>query len=413
MFPDHLLAEIRDRFAHVEACPFTGPRIFFESAGGALHLKAVAETSAKFAAIPDNQGRDNPASQALQEVIDRGKADARLFLNADGGEVFFGESGTEVLYRLVRTTATAAAPGGVMLGTTLEHPASREAMAHWASVTGRTHVLVPHDDATGTVTAEAYEAYLTPEVRVASVIHTSPVTGRSVDLPAICAAIRSAAPEALIIVDGIQHASHGPVDLTAARPDGYAISPYKVFSRHGYGIGWASDRLSALPREGIGGKWEHGTRDTGAYATWSDVVGYLGWLGGAADGADTEDARQRITAAGRAIAAHEAALGEALTHGTGNLAGLADLPGVTLVGGAEPDRREGVVSFAVAGRPADDIVAALREAGLRVHARKADVYSGGVLAPLGLKDCIRVSYGHYNTLGEVRELLAAMARITE
>src|SRR5690606_4608301 len=120
---------IRDRFAHVETCPFDGPRIFFENAGGALRLKSVIETSAAYAGYPDNQGRDNPASRTLMAAIDRGRADMRRFLNAPGGQVFVGESGTEVLFRLIRTAALGAAPGGVMLGSTLEHPASRSAMA--------------------------------------------------------------------------------------------------------------------------------------------------------------------------------------------------------------------------------------------------------------------------------------------
>lgn len=116
------LDAIRDRFAHVETCPFEGKRVFFENAGGALRLKSVIETSAAYAGYADNQGRDNPASRALMAAIARGKDDARIFLNAPGGEVFVGESGTEVLFRLVRTAALGAAPGGVMLGSTLEHP---------------------------------------------------------------------------------------------------------------------------------------------------------------------------------------------------------------------------------------------------------------------------------------------------
>ncbi len=55
-----LIAAIRDRFAHVDSCPFQGPRIYLENGGGALTLKSVVETSAIYAAIPDNQGRDNP-----------------------------------------------------------------------------------------------------------------------------------------------------------------------------------------------------------------------------------------------------------------------------------------------------------------------------------------------------------------
>ena len=46
-----LISQVRDRFAHVDHCPFEGKRIFFENAGGALTLNSVVETSAKFAAI--------------------------------------------------------------------------------------------------------------------------------------------------------------------------------------------------------------------------------------------------------------------------------------------------------------------------------------------------------------------------
>ena len=66
-FSDELMSAVRARFAHVEECPFAGERVFFENAGGALTLNSVAQTSAKFAAIPDNQGRANAASAALVE----------------------------------------------------------------------------------------------------------------------------------------------------------------------------------------------------------------------------------------------------------------------------------------------------------------------------------------------------------
>ena len=346
MFAAPLLDEIRSRFAHVETCPFSGPRVFFENAGGALTLKSVAETSGRYAAIPDNQGRDNVASKALVATIDKGKADIRAFFNAPDGQVFVGESGTELLFRLIRTAALGAKAGGMVLGTTLEHPASRAALARWAEATGRPHVLVPHDNATGTVDVSAYRQHLTPDIRVATIIQTSPVTGMAVDIEAIAAEIRQASPECYIIVDGIQHASHGSVDIKRLTIDGYAISPYKVFSRHGYGIAWASDRLTALTKDSVGGaqtNWELGTRDTGAYATFSDVVDYLAWLGGHFTA--SADLRTRIEHAGAAIHDHEKALTRAMLHGTGNLRGLAEMPGVTLIGGHRGGqaRRRGVV----------------------------------------------------------------------
>jgi len=409
-----LMDAVRARFAHVDSCPFSGPRVFFENAGGALTLKSVVETSGIYAAIPDNQGRDNPASKALMAAIDRGKADMRLFFNAPTGQVFVGESGTEVLFRLIRTAALGAEPGGTLLSTTLEHPASRSAMARWAEVTGRPHILVSHDDASGTVDAAAWRPYLTPDLRVATIVHTSPVTGMAVDVGAIAAEIRKASPGCFIVVDGIQHASHGAVDIASLGIDGYAISPYKVFSRHGYGIGWASDRLTACTKETvIGGpptSWEMGTRDTGAYATFSDVVSYLGWLGGSFT--SESDPRVRLETAARAIHAHERMLADAMVNGTGNLRGLKDIPGLHLIGGADNARREGVISLWVEGRPSEEIVSFLNARGIRTHTRKADHYSGNVLAPLGLADCVRVSFSHYNTLAEVGQFLTAMNDFT-
>ncbi len=408
-----LLNTIRSKFAHVSTCPLAGERIFFENAGGALTLNEVVETTAKFAAIPDNQGRDNPMSHELVRVIDQARSDARVLLNAPEGQIFFGESGTEMLFRMIRNAATATQPEGAILSSTLEHPASRSACAHWAEHTGREHILVPHDDETGTVSVDAYRAALRPDLRVATIIHTSPVTGMGVDVAAIAAEIRAVAPDCLIIVDGIQHAAHGHIDIASYGIDGYAISPYKMFSRHGYGMAWVSDRLTALPHENLKGgpetAWELGTRDTGAYATLSDVVAYFEWLGSEVSGAT--DRRARIEAAAKAIHEHEHDLTQAMIRGIGNHPGLARMEKVHIIGGPDNPAREGLVSCWVDGMPSIDLVSALRDRGIRVHVRKADHYSGNILDPLDQADCVRVSLCHYNTEEEVTLFLDAMAEI--
>jgi len=410
-FDPALMDDIRARFAHVAACPFEGPRVFFENAGGALTLKAVADGAARFAAIPDNQGRDNPASRAMMEVIARGRADFRLLLNAPGGgEVLVGESGTELLFRFIRAACRAAAPGGDVVSSTLEHPASRSPARQWAEATGRRHLTVRHEDVTGTVTAEAYRAVLTPETRVATIVHASPVTGTGMDVAAIAASIRAVAPDCLIVVDGIQHAAHGPIDLSASDVDAYVISPYKVFARHGFGAAWISERLAGLPHEVLDGAparvWELGTRDAGAYAALSGVVAYLDWLG--AQVSDVARGRGRLEAAAAAIRAHEADLVGAMLQGAGNRRGLADMPGITVLGGVDNPAREGLVSIAAAAVPAPELVARLGARGVRVHVRKPDHYSGNVLVPLGLEGCVRVSLAHYNSPAEVGQFLDAM-----
>lgn len=407
--PD-LITEIRDRFEHVDSCPFQGPRVFFENAGGALTLKSAVETSAKFAAIPDNQGRDNPAAHALVEVINKAKGDMGVFMNASTGQFIAGESGTELLFRMIRTACVNAPKGSKVIGSSIEHPASRSAARRWAEIAGLDYVSVQHDNATGTVSADAYAAQMTPDVAVATILHASPVTGMGMDVAAISKAIRAVSPDCLIIVDGIQHAAHGQIDIDTYGIDGYAISPYKVFSRHGFGIAWLSDRLGAMPHDMLIDApktgWEFGTRDTGAYATMSDVVAYFDWLGGQVS--DETAPRARIEAAGRAIHAYESHLTNALIHGTGNLPGLADMAHVTILAGADNPAREGLVSIVVDGMASPEVVTILNEQGIRTHTRKADHYSGNVLTPLRLSDCIRISLCHYNTEQEVAQLLAVV-----
>lgn len=409
-----LMDEIRGRFAHVETCPFEGERVFFENAGGALTLNAVVETSARMAAIPDNQGRDNAASRALQGMIDTAKSDMQVFFNAPSTNFFVGESGTELLFRLIRAACLGTQDGRV-IGSSLEHPATRSACDRWATIAGKRYVSVPHDNATGSVSPGDYAAEVTPDTVVATILHTSPVTGMGVDVAAVARQIRSVAPDCIIIIDGIQHAAHGRLDIASCSIDGYVISPYKVFSRHGYGVAWVSDRLLNLPHDHLMGApnspWELGTRDTGSYATFSDVVAYFDWLG--AQFVDSEDRRTRIVAAGEVIHAQEAKLTQALLHGTGNLKGLAEFEGVTILGGVDNPLREGLVSFALDGIPAPDVVSALRERGVRVHTRKADHYSGNILEPLGMEHCVRVSMCHYNTEAEVARFLQGMAEIAD
>ena len=409
-----LMESIREKFMHVETCPFEGERIFFENAGGSLRLKSVVETSALYASYPDNQGRENEASKALVRSIENGKAKMRLFFNADRGDVIVGESGTELLFRLIRTAALELPRGGAMLSSTLEHPASMSAMKKWAKNTHRKHIIVEHDDGLGTVDEKAYLKKLTSDVRVVSVVHTSPVTGMTVDLEKITREVRNVTPECIIIVDGIQHSSHGAIDVQKYDIDGYVVSPYKMFSRHGYGVAWASDRLCALGKEQLVGgpyqNWELGTRDAGSYATFSDVVDYLEWLG--SNFTNSESARERLEASAVAIKSHEQELVNLALHGSENLVGLIKNEKIEIIGDLTSTSREGVVSFYLKNNPSSLIVEKLRKRKIRVHIRKDDHYCGNILGPLNQKDCIRFSICHYNSKAEVIAFLKAINEIS-
>lgn len=409
----NLLEQVRDKFAQIDQCPVQGKRIFFENAGGALTLNSVVDCSKYYAAIPDNQGRANPGSYALVDTIATARADMSDFMNTSSGQFFAGESGTELLFRLISNACLGSPKNGVVLGSTLEHPATRSAAARWSKIAEQSHVLIEHDNLSGTVTPQAYADAVTENTVVATVLHTSPVTGMGVDLAGVTKAIRKVAPQCCIIVDGIQHAAHGLIDIDSYDIDGYVVSPYKVFSRHGYGLAWISDTLAAMQHdELIGGpanNWELGTRDTGSYATFSKVVEYFEWLG--SELTDSTNRRDRFIAAGHAIHNQEKALTDSMLHGVGNQIGLASLPKVNIIGGVDNPAREGLVAFWIDGQDSADVVQQLNNHGIRTHLRKADHYSGNILDPLNKDSCVRVSVCHYNSVDEVSEFLSVMRTI--
>ncbi len=413
MFEPELMQQIRDRFMYVDHCPYQGPRIFFENAGGSLTLKSVVEVNTELAGIPDNQGRDNPASHELVRIINEARDNMRIFLGVESGPVFIGESGTELIFRMVRAAALGSPAGGNMIGSTLEHPATASASKRWAGIAGKEYRAAIHDNETATVTAEDYAKIVDADTRVATIIHTSPVTGMTVDIPSVVKTIRAVSPDCIIILDGIQHAAHGGLCLDDYDIDGYAVSGYKVFSRHNYGFAWLSPRLATLPHDHLDGTaadfWELGTRDTSAFACTSKVVEYFDWLG--SNFTDSTDRRERILAAGSAITAQERELVELMINGNETQRGLRQMPEVSIIGGADNPAREGMVSIFVDARPCADVVAALNARGIRTHVRKADYFSGNILEPLGRPTCVRVSMCHYNTGEEVLTFLRELETI--
>ena len=413
MFDDSLMQQIRDRFCHVDTCPYQGPRIFFENAGGGLTLKSVVEVNTELAGIPDNQGRDNPASHELVRIIAEARDNMRTFLGVEDGPVFTGESGTELIFRMVRAAALGSPAGGNMIGSTLEHPATVSASKRWSKIAGKEYRAAVHDNETATITADDYAKVVDADTRVATIIHTSPVTGMTVDVPAVVKTIRAASPDCIIILDGIQHAAHGGLSIDDYDIDGYAVSAYKVFSRHNYGFAWLSPRLATLPHDHLDGTpddfWEMGTRDTSAFACTTKVVEYFDWLG--SHFTDSDDRRTRILAAGKAIGEQEHGLVDLMINGNESQRGLRDMKEVYVIGGHDNPAREGMVSIIVEGKPCAEVVAELNAKGIRTHVRKADYFSGNILEPLGRPTCIRVSMCHYNTDQEVLTFLRELEAI--
>ncbi|MCV6611928.1 MAG: aminotransferase class V-fold PLP-dependent enzyme [Amphritea sp.] len=404
---NQLLNQIRSQFYHVDECPYAGKRVYFENAGGSLTLKKVIQWTSEISSIPDNEHRTNAASIAMSKIVEKGIDSLKLLFGAKNGIVFGGETGTECLFRLVRSAALAAEEGGSILSSPVEHPSTYSATQMWAAQTGREWIEVPFDTTTGIVSAEDYAACVRPDTRIATVIHTNPVTGITMDVKSIVDAIKRVSPQCFVIVDGIQHAPHGYLDVEAYGADAYVLSLYKVYSKFNNGYAWVSDRMSKIPHDRLIGKpdnvWELGSRDPAALAAVTAVVDYLAWLG--SQFTQSDDTREQLFVAGKAMLQHEHALISLLLNGNERFPGLLSTDGITVVGTTDIMKREGVVSFGVKGWAAADLVTVLNDRGIRIHSRSNDLYSGNILRPLGLESVARVSLAHYNTVEEVEYFL--------
>jgi cysteine desulfurase/selenocysteine lyase len=414
-FSAELMEQIRDSFYYVDHCPYAGKRIFFENAGGSLTLKSVVQKTEVISCIPDNEHRNNPASKELSRIVAKGKDDLKIFFGASNGVIFGGETGTECLFRLIRSATLVAPEGSSILSSSVEHPATYSATQYWANKMNMKWLEVPFHHGTGMVRPKDYESIVRPDTRVATIIHTSPVTGMAMDIHAIAKVIRNIAPECFIIVDGIQHAPHGYLDTCDYGIDAYVISLYKSYSKFNNGYAWVSDRMSSVPHEQLIGKseneWELGSRDPSALAAASEVSRYLCWLG--SHFTDSIEKRPKLVAAGNAMKMHEQCLVHQLLYGNGSSKGLCDYKTIEIVGGENNSVREGVVSFSVKGVEAKTIVAEFGDRNIRIHARSNDVFSGNILNPLNLESVSRVSLAHYNSSEEVNYFLEQLEEILQ
>lgn len=410
-----LLEEIRSRFACVGSDPHSGRRIYFENAGGSLTLKSVVEAVAEHTALPDNTGRDNPASQAMTDVIRRGKENLQLFLGARSGVVFLGESTTSLAFRIIEPIVRSVL-GTNVVTTNLDHPAIYDSTRWAAEGCGKDWRVAALDPTTGRVETEEILRHVDSDTSLLAFIHSSNNLGTRNDVERTIREVRKAYPDVYILVDGSQHVGHYPVDVDALGCDAYVFSTYKAFSKIGASFAYLSDRVAQLPHGRLRGSakthWEWGTQEPAGYAAWSCVTEYLCWLG--SHFTSSQEKREKIVAAMKAIETHERALTHRLFHGTDRQAGVLAMKRVGLYGSTDPQVvREPVLALDVQGVSAKQVISHLADRGIRVALRLADYYSGHTLQPFGIEECVRVSLAHYNTPGEVDVFLEAMREVSQ
>ena len=252
----------------------------------------------------------------------------------------------------------------------------------------------------GTLDMDEARRLIGPKTRLLSVTHASNALGSIVPVREL--ADLAHAQGALVCVDGAQSVPHMPVDVTELGADFLAFSGHKMLGPTGTGILWARHEVLEEMEPLFGGgdmiltvtleestwneipyRFEAGTPNIEGVIAFGKAIDYLTSLGM------------------DAVRAHEV---ELLDYA---LRRLGDLPGVTIFGTPDVQRRGGVVSFELEGVHPHDIGQVLDSHGVAV--RTGHHCAQPVMAALNVPATARASFYIYNTPEEVDALAEAVS----
>ncbi|MFJ4221098.1 aminotransferase class V-fold PLP-dependent enzyme [Curtobacterium luteum] len=293
------------------------------------------------------------------------------------------------------------APGDEIVVTEAEHHANLVPWQEVAATTGATLRWVPVAD-DGTWTAADAAAVITDRTKVVAFAHVSNVTGMVAPVAEVVALAH--AKGALVVLDACQSAPHRPLDVGQLGVDFAAFSGHKMLGPNGIGVLWGrADLLDALPPFRTGGsmittvtmessefmpapeRFEAGTQPVSQAVALAEAVRYLQRLG-------MEQVR-----------AHEEHLAQRM------LDGLADIPGVRVVGPPAGVPRSGLVAFDVDGVHAHDVAQYLDAEGIAV--RSGHHCAQPLHRRLGLVASTRASTYVYTTESDVDRFVQAVGEI--
>ncbi|MEO0813274.1 MAG: cysteine desulfurase, partial [Myxococcota bacterium] len=209
---------------------------------------------------------------------------------------------------------------------------------------------------------------------------------------------------AVVIVDGAQSAPHQPLDVQALGCDFFAFSGHKVYGPSGVGVLWGRrELLETMPPWQGGGdmilsvEFAETTYNDVPYkfeAGTPNIVGVVG-LGAAL--------RWMQQVGVEAIQAHESFLLREL------VARLDAIPSVRRIGTSESQR--GAVSFMYGEIHPHDVGTLLDYEGVAV--RTGHHCTQPVMDYFEIDATVRASFGAYNTLEDVEQLLRGLDRVKE
>jgi cysteine desulfurase/selenocysteine lyase len=337
-------------------------------------------------------------SQEATAMYEGSRERIRRFVNATAStEIIFLRGTTEAINLVAQAYGRPRLrPGDEIVISWLEHHSNIVPWQLLCAQTGAVLRVVPIDRR-GVVDFDEYLRLLGPRTQLVALAHVSNALGTVLPLHDYLAAARERGITTL--VDGAQAVPHRRIDVQALGCDFYAFSGHKMYGPTGIGVLYGRERmLEAMPPWQGGGDMILSVSFQGTTynhlphrfeAGTPNIAGAIG-LGAAVDYLDAIGMER--------IGRYEQDL---LAYAT---AGLADIPGLTLIGTA-PDKAS-LVSFTVEGVHPHDLGTVLDSLGVAV--RTGHHCAMPVMEYFGLPATARASFALYNTRAEIDVLRDAV-----
>jgi cysteine desulfurase family protein (TIGR01976 family) len=331
------------------------------------------------------------------------------FFHCDADEVSFGQNMTTITFALSRAIARELKAGDEVVVTTLDHDAN---VAPWRALEEKGVVVRQVDirESDCTLDLDDLKRKIMNKTKLVAVGYASNAVGTINPVAEITRLAHAAG--ALVFIDAVHYAPHGPIDVKTLDCDFLACSPYKFFGPH---MGTLYGKREHLMRfspykvrpapDALPDRWETGTQVQELIAGIAAAVNYLAELGKRHDTA-ARDRRSALLAAYRVTHAHEMALLAELMEG------LMAIPGLRIFGITDLKRfneRCSTVSVRLEGHTPTEVATFLGERG--IFTWDGNFYALNLTERLGVQargGLLRIGLVHYNTADEVERLLAAL-----
>jgi cysteine desulfurase family protein (TIGR01976 family) len=182
------------------------------------YLQSNANTCGAFATSRSNDALIASARAAMAD-----------FFNCDKDEVIFGQNMTTITFALARAIGRTLEPGDEIVVTTLDHDAN---VAPWRALEEMGMVIRQVDirESDCTLDLKDLKRKINANTKLVAVGYASNAVGTINPVAEITKLAHAAG--ALMFIDAVHYAPHGPIDVRALDCDFLVCSPYKFFGPH-------------------------------------------------------------------------------------------------------------------------------------------------------------------------------------